>query len=176
MGDLAASPCPATELERLIRIWRSSRGNVAVVVREILRCPDFCGRPRQRVTSPVEYALTCWRLLERPGVDLRDIEGFDGAGELLFFPPSVKGWDKGLSLIHPAALQSRLEWACRWVDQLDDSHSSLLGLQGCSDPAAYLASWSGGHLQRDTLRSHLSSLSPRDSLKLALTSPDLWTC
>jgi uncharacterized protein (DUF1800 family) len=108
-------------------------------------------------------------------VGLTDIEGFDGAGELLFFPPSVKGWDKGLSLIHPAAVQSRLELVSRWVDQLDDDHPALMGLAQSPNRAAYLVAWSGGHLQAETLRDALEGLDPRDSLKLALTSPQFWT-
>jgi uncharacterized protein (DUF1800 family) len=174
--DLVAAPCPGSERNRLVKTWRSSRGNVAVVVREILRSPAFFAGVRQRVTSPVEFAVTCWRLLDRQEVTLRDLEGFEGAGELLFFPPSVKGWDKGLALIHPAALQSRLELACRWVDALPDSHPVLGGLAGSANPAAYLASWSAGQIQAETVRGPLAGLDARDSLKLALTSPDLWTC
>jgi uncharacterized protein (DUF1800 family) len=173
--DLAAAPLPREERERLVGLWRTSRGNVSLVVREMLRSPSFFGGLRQRVTSPVEFAVGCWRLLGRREVGLTDIEGFDGAGELLFFPPSVKGWDKGLSLIHPAAVQSRLELVSRWVDQLDDDHPALMGLAQSPNRAAYLVAWSGGHLQAETLRDALEGLDPRDSLKLALTSPQFWT-
>jgi uncharacterized protein (DUF1800 family) len=174
--DLVAAPLPRVEQERLVKIWRATRGNVSVVVREILRSPYFFTGVRQRVTSPVEFAVTCWRLLDRKNVALSDLDGFEGAGELLFFPPSVKGWDKGLSLIHPAAVQSRLQLACRWVDGLDDDHPALRGLEEGPNKASYLATWSGGQIQADTLRQSLLNLDARDSLKLALTSPELWTC
>lgn len=174
--DLVCAPLPSGQRERLVKVWRQSRGNVTLVLREILRCPLFVSGHRRRVTSPVEYAVTCWRLLDRHRVGLGDLEGFDGAGELLFFPPSVKGWDKGLSLIHPAAVQSRLQWACKWVDDLPDDHAALSCLENSGDPASFLATWSGGQLRAEVLRPHLSALSTRDKLKLALASPDLWTC
>lgn len=173
--ELVCAPLPNQQRERLVSLWQRTRGNVTLVVRAILRDPLFFSGTRQRVTSPVEYAVTCWRLLERQQVGMGDIEGFDGAGELLFFPPSVKGWDKGLSLIHPAAVQSRLQWACKWVDDLPDAHCVLTCLRNSGDPAAFLSTWSGGHLQATTLRPHLGNLNARDSLKLALTSPDFWT-
>lgn len=173
--ELVAAPLPSAQRERLVALWQRTRGNVTLTVRHILRNPLFFSGVRKRVTSPVEYAVTCWRLLERGEVKMGDLDGFDGAGELLFFPPSVKGWDKGPSLIHPAAIFSRLQWACRWVDDLPDAHPVLSCLANSGAPAAFLSTWSGGHLQSSTLRPHLGSLDARDSLKLALTSPDLWT-
>lgn len=174
--DLVAAPLPPEVGQRLVKLWRRSRGNVTVIVREILVAPEFFSGVRQRVTSPVEYAVACWRLLEQVEVGLRELDGFESAGELLFFPPSVKGWDQGVDLIHPAAVHSRLELACRWVDRLDDSHPALRGLRSTPNRATYLAAWSAGQLRPETLREPLRGLGARDSLKLALTSPDLWTC
>jgi uncharacterized protein (DUF1800 family) len=174
--DLVAAPLPPVEKARLAKVWQRTRGNVSVVLREILRSPAFFQGWRQRVTSPVEYAVSCWRLLDKPRVGLADLDGFEGAGELLFFPPSVKGWDRGLCLIHPAAMQMRLEWACRWAEGLPDQHAVLQGLARTANPAAYLHAWSGGQVRASTVRPFLSRLGARDGLKLALSSPDLWTC
>jgi len=173
--DLAAGPLPEPEHERLQQLWLESRGNITVTVREILLSPHFFEAPRQRVVSPVEYWVTCSRLLGRADYELDDVGFLEQAGEQLFFPPSVKGWDLGTAQIHPAALYTRLEIAHRVVSRLPDDHFALKGLQQSPDPSRYLSYLSGGQIQTTTLPKNLADYEPREALLLALASPDMWT-
>jgi uncharacterized protein (DUF1800 family) len=172
--DFAACPLPSAEAARLETLWKKSRGNVTLVLRAIFLSPHFHDAPRQRVNSPVEYWVTCSRLLQSEDFRLEDAGFLEQAGEQLFFPPSVKGWDLGVALIHPSALQTRLEIARRVVDRLPKRHFALEGLGQAADPARYLSHLSGGQIQASTLPNDLDRFQPREALLLALASPDLW--
>lgn len=174
--DFAASKLPAVEARRLSSLWIKSRGNVTVVLRAILRSPHFFEGARQRVLSPVEFYVACSRMLGVNLVQFKDLEKMDRAGELLFFPPSVEGWELGSALVHPAAFHSRLSLVEALVKRLDKKHFALRGLEQTDRPALYLSQITAGHIDPRTIEKHLSGLSSRDALTLALSSPDLWTC
>ncbi len=175
-SDFVAGPCSERERQRLIRLWSKTRGNVAVVLREMLRSPEFLGGSRRRVMSPVEFAVSCWRLLGVDGPRIHDVQGFEGAGELVFFPPNVKGWNSGLAWIHPAAVQMRWEFVARAVSHLSEDHFALLGLNRTELKGQWLSSWSGGQVRPSLIEHHIKGLEARESLMLALNSPDFWTC
>ncbi len=172
--DFAASTIPESESARLVDLWMQSRGNVTVVMREIFLSQHFHDAPRQRVNSPVEYWVTCARLLESHDFRLDDAALLHQAGELLYFLPSVIGWDLGPALIHPSALQTRLKIAQRIVSRLPENHFVLRGLARAADPARYLSHVSGGQIRVETLPSDLHTFEPQEALLLALASPDLW--
>lgn len=174
--DFVAVPLPVDELQRLVGVWQRSRGHIAVTLRAILRSTQFQSAHRQRVLTPVEYLVTCARMLEIQSFSMEVAGRLERAGELLFFPPNVKGWQGGTAIIHPSSLQCRLEMAQDLVAKLSDKHFALLGLDRTSDKASFLETLSGGQLQASTLRKHLVGLDKRESLLLGLTSPDLWTC
>lgn len=174
--DFAASTLPAAEEKRLVKIWIQSKANITIVLRSILLSDYFFEGVRQRVLSPVELFVCCSRILGTSAIELDDLKEMDRAGELLFFPPSVKGWELGQALIHPAAFQSRLSLVERMVKRLDKNHFALRGLQRTPRPANYLAHITGQHVKPSTLQAHLSGLDPKESLTLALASPDMWTC
>lgn len=173
--DFAACDLPAKEAERLEKLWRGTRGNVILVLREMFLSPHFYDAPRQRVTSPVEYWITCARLTGTKSFKMEDSGLLEKAGEQLFFPPSVKGWDLGQALIHPSALQTRLEIASQVVSRLKKHDPVLKGLATTPNRARYLHHWSGGHILPQTLPPDLADFKPKDALLLALASPDLWT-
>lgn len=174
-ADLSASPIPEAEAHRLGKLWRKSRGNVTLVAREILLSKHFHDAPRERVLSPVEYWVTCSRLLGVCNYKLDDVGFLEQAGEQLFFPPSVKGWDHGQALIHPAALQTRMEIANRVVSRLSKRHWALTGFAESPVPARYLSHITGGQVKVSTLPPDIGSFKPREALLLTLSSPDMWT-
>jgi uncharacterized protein (DUF1800 family) len=172
--DFAACPLPDPLSERWTALWCRTRGNVAIILKEMFLSEKFFAAPLQRVNSPVEYWVSCARLLEWNDFNLTDSGALNKAGELLFFPPSVKGWNRGTALIHPAAMQIRLEITERMVASLNDNHFALQGLSKTPDRALYLQHMSGGQIERKTLPSDLQNFSPREALLLGLSSPDLW--
>ena len=174
--DFVATPIPADELKRLLGVWKRSRGHVSVTLRALLRSPEFLSSKRQRVLTPVEYLVTCSRMLGVDSFRMKVAERLERAGELLFFPPNVKGWESGPAIIHPSSLQSRLEIAQSLVGELPKEHFALVGLGRSPNRAAFLETLSGGQIQAQTVKNHLSGLDARESLLLGLTSPDLWTC
>lgn len=172
--DFAAAPLPEVLARKLESHWRRSRGNTSLVLREMFLSPAFYKKPKQRVTSPVEYWVACARILQWKDFRLQDASFLEQAGEQLFFPPSVKGWELGMALIHPAALQTRFEIASHLVQMLPDDHFALRGLAQSADPKRYLHYLSGGQIASSTLPPNLSTFSPREALVLGLASPDLW--
>lgn len=172
--EFAACPLPEAEKKRLTRAWLSSRANVTVVLRAIFLSEHFFDAPEQRVSSPVEYWVACTRLLKSAEFKLDDTAFLQQAGEQLFFPPSVKGWDLGQAMIHPAALQTRMEIANRVVSRLPEDHFALRGLKTAADPARYLSHLTCGQLKASTLPSNLADFPPRQALLLALAGPDMW--
>lgn len=172
--DFVAGPIPPTQHSRLSALWVKSRGNVAVVLREIFLSDSFQVAPRQRVVSPVEFWVACSRLLDTADFRLDDVKQLEQAGEQLFFPSSVKGWDKGLALIHPAALETRLTIAQRVVDRLPDQHFALRGIAATSNRAGFLSTITGGQVRPATLPGNLNAFTARNALILALASPDMW--
>ena len=151
-----------------------TRGNVAVVLKAMFLSDEFFSAPFRRVNSPVEYWVACARLLKWNKFSLEDSGALNKAGELLFFPPSVKGWDLGEALIHPAAVQTRLEIAETIVASLNDRHFALQGLARTPDRRRYLEHLSGGQIKGTTLPRNLDEFSPREALLLGLSSPDMW--
>ena len=172
--DFAACPLPDRLATRWSRLWTETRGNVAIILREMFLSEEFFTAPFQRVCSPVEYWVSCARLLKWDKFSLEDSGALNKAGELLFFPPSVKGWDLGEALIHPAAMQIRLEIADTIVASLNDRHFALQGLDRTPDRGRYLEHLSGGQIKATTLPGDLDRFSPREALLLGLSSPDMW--
>ena len=62
---------------------------------------------RQRVKSPVEFAVGSVRALEGNAGPLHLAELCDQLGQSLYFPPSVKGWDGGNAWVNSSTLLFR---------------------------------------------------------------------
>lgn len=103
-------------IEPLAEQLRRTQYDVAAVLDTILRSRLFFSHHayRQRVKSPVEFAVELMRqigipcYLVRCGVALRDM------GQSLFSPPSVKGWTGGRDWINASTLLARGHFA-GWV-------------------------------------------------------------
>ncbi len=88
---VATPPSPAMEAE-LLGIYRSSGTGIRPVVEAILTSDDFYTGPPM-VKPPAVYLASLLRGLGR-GIDTTAwIQFSDLAGQLLFYPPNVSGWD-----------------------------------------------------------------------------------
>ncbi len=87
-------PQPPSEdtLSSLQALYRSSEYSIRAVVEAILQHPDFLEGP-EMVTPPVVYNAGLLRAIGRP-IDTTAWAWLSaGAGQQLFYPPNVSGWD-----------------------------------------------------------------------------------
>lgn len=177
--EFAFAPAPPQVVERLSRLWRSTRGHCLAVVRAIFKSPEFYGAQARmaRVQSHVELYVASMRALGLTQVAWRDMERLHHMGELPFFPPSVKGWEQGLAWIHPSALLGRIELTFDLVGRLPDNSPLLTRLANLQQPARALAELLGGRPFSVAVTREIESQSdPRSALAVALASPDFQLC
>jgi len=113
---VSESERPSDELiEPLAAEFRASNYSIEHVVGIILRSRHFFSQAayRQRVKSPVEFVVGAVRQLEplrSPNLlPLADV-CCEKQGQILFDPPSVKGWDGGPAWLDSNATLVRLNW------------------------------------------------------------------
>jgi hypothetical protein len=92
----ASDPGPEL-IEPLAERYRSAGFDTGKLVETILRSEHFFSPAayRQRVKSPVEFAVGIVRGLEGAAGPLPLAQSLESLGQTLFAPPSVKGWDGG---------------------------------------------------------------------------------
>lgn len=105
---------PDRLLEPLAEQLRKTDYDIGPVVRTMLSSRLFFSKHayRQRIKSPVEFIVGLARSLAGD-VQPQDLaDAFDGLGQELFAPPSVKGWDGGKAWLNSATLLARhnLAW------------------------------------------------------------------
>jgi len=96
---------------------RETDYNVASAMEMILRSRIFFSEQayRQRIKSPVEYVVGMLRTIggQAPMSALAPL--MEGLGQMLFAPPTVKGWDGGVDWLNSATLLARHNLAWRIV-------------------------------------------------------------
>ncbi|CAN5348039.1 hypothetical protein BH11PLA2_BH11PLA2_41280 [soil metagenome] len=109
-------------IEPLAEQYRESGFDTAKLVGTILRSQLFFSKVayRQRVKSPVEFAVGIVRCLEGNVGPLPLAESLEGLGQILFAPPSVKGWDGGTAWLNAQTLLFRQNLALA-LTSTDDS-------------------------------------------------------
>jgi hypothetical protein len=91
-GYFIPSPPDAATLASLQGLYTSSGYSIRAVVEAILQHPDFYEGP-ELVTPPVVYNAGLLRAIGRP-IDTTSWAWLSaGAGQQLFYPPNVSGWD-----------------------------------------------------------------------------------
>jgi uncharacterized protein (DUF1800 family) len=103
----------AAYVERVAEAYRRSGGHMRAVVEAVFRDPAFFDEANVRavVKSPAEFTVSCLRTLDVK-VPLRTLAGpMRRMGQVLFAPPSVKGWDGGAAWLTSASLFERTNFA-----------------------------------------------------------------
>ncbi|MCA9793827.1 MAG: DUF1800 domain-containing protein [Candidatus Eremiobacteraeota bacterium] len=177
--EFAFAPAPAPVVERLSKLWISTRGHTLAVLRAILKSPEFYSEQARmaRVQSHVELYVASMRALGLQEVAWRDMERLHHMGELPFFPPSVKGWERGLAWVHPSALLGRIELTFDLVRRLPDNSPLLTRLANLQQPARALEELLCGRPFSRAVRAEIEGQpDPRSALTVALASPDFQLC
>jgi uncharacterized protein (DUF1800 family) len=114
---------PEALLEPLCQSFRKSDYDISELVRTMLASRHFYSRHafRQRIKSPVEYAIGSVRavyrrygeeeLAYRPLPQRVLVAGLGAMGQDLFAPPNVKGWPGGLSWLNTSTVLERSNFA-----------------------------------------------------------------
>ena len=154
-----ASP-PSDELiQPLAAEFRAGNYSIEHVVGIILRSRHFFSPAayRQRVKSPVEFCVGTIRQLEparSPNLLTLAAVSCEEQGQILFDPPSVKGWDGGAAWLNSATTLARLNWV---VQLLSGNESAGLPAY---DPDRWLKA--GGINPGEAINSYLTLLLEND--------------
>jgi uncharacterized protein (DUF1800 family) len=149
------------EAAAVARVLEESGGDVRAALEAIFRAPRFRDRERHRalVRSPVEFVVAAVRACGATTVPAWTAqESLDRMGQILFRPPSVKGWTSGTGWLTAGAVVERLRTAQRLSREAPEAAArdvedvafdgdtpkavaeSLKGLEGADRIAAVLGS------------------------------------
>lgn len=126
---------PAEEiLQPLADVYRQSQFDTHKLVETILRSNWFFSPAayRQKVKSPVEFAIGIVRGLEGNAGPLPLADALASLGQVLFAPPSVKGWDGGPAWLNGQTLLFRQNLALALTSTEDNQ------FRGRCDPVPLL--------------------------------------
>ena len=100
---------PAELIDPLAEEYRKSDFDIGKLVATMLRSNLFFSPDayRARIKSPVEFATGIVRGLEGTAGALPLAAALEGLGQVLFAPPSVKGWDGGPAWLNAQTLLGR---------------------------------------------------------------------
>lgn len=109
-------PAPAeAEVAAIAGILESTGGDLRTALRAIFTSPGFLAEERRRclVSSPVEFVVGALRAVGAAAMPLWAHGALERMGQILFRPPSVKGWTSGTGWLGSAAMVERLKAARR---------------------------------------------------------------
>ena len=108
-------------LEPLVKQYRDSKFDTAKLVATMLRSNHFFAPEvyRAKVKSPVEFAVGIVRGLEGNVGPLSLANALETLGQVLFAPPSVKGWDGGPAWLNGQTLLFRQNLALALTSTVD---------------------------------------------------------
>jgi len=149
------------EIEAVAAILERTDGDVRSAMLVMFMLPGFRDESRHRalVKSPVEFVVGCMRVLGTKTTPLWVHGSLERMGQILFQPPSVKGWTSGTGWLDSAAIVERLKAARRFANE----HP------GAADRIVELAF---DNAVPDALRSQLERADGREKVALALASPE----
>jgi uncharacterized protein (DUF1800 family) len=100
---------PAELIDPLAEEYRKNEFDTGKLVATMLRSTLFFSQAayRAKIKSPVEFAVGTVRSLEGTAGTLPLAEALEGLGQVLFAPPSVKGWDGGPAWLNAQTLLGR---------------------------------------------------------------------
>ncbi len=107
----------AAVVERITEVFFKSGYNLKELMRAILTAPEFLSEKafRALVKSPVEYTIGMLKQLGTGNIEANVARATSIMGQTVFNPPTVKGWDGGLSWINSAYFFERINTANQLV-------------------------------------------------------------
>jgi uncharacterized protein (DUF1800 family) len=117
---------PAALVDRLVRAWMETRGDLREVCRALIEAPESWRQPLAKYKTPTDYLYSAYRALSLPFAGRpADIRVFELLGQRQFAPGSPAGWpDRSADWDGPSALLKRLEWAQQTGQRLGNSRAA----------------------------------------------------
>lgn len=156
-------PLPAeAEVDALARVLKRTKGDVRAALEALFTSASFLDAERHRalVNTPVGFVTAGLSAAGRDRVPSWVQPSLGRMGQILFRPPSVKGWPVGAEWLGSAALMARFDAAHRLTDGLSEA-----------DAEAALDRLFDGDLPTGLART-VAGRRPREGLALALASPE----
>ena len=129
------------EVDELAKVMRTSKMHIKPTLAALFRSPSFRDARRYRalVRGPTEFVVGALRTVGAETVPEWIHGSLDRMGQILFNPPSVKGWTSGTGWLSSGAVVERLRVAQKIATELarpEDADAVLeVALQGDVPPA-----------------------------------------
>ena len=151
----------AEEIRDVTEVLLRTDGDIRSALLVLFLAPSFRAGVRHRalVKGPVEFVVGCMRICEVPRTPLWVHGSLERMGQILFRPPSVKGWTSGTGWLNSAAVVERLKAARRFANEFPQTGTRVENL--CFDGSV-----------PDMLAGDLTKAQPRDRVSLAFASPE----
>jgi uncharacterized protein (DUF1800 family) len=149
------------EVEEIAEVLARTGGDIRSALYAMFLSPGFRDERRHRalVKSPVEFVVGSLRVVNAERTPLWAHGSLERMGQILFRPPSVKGWPEGTAWLNSAAVVERLKAARRMADAHPDAAGPVLELAFDNRLPGELAA-------------RLAGMKGKERLALALASPE----
>ena len=104
---------PPSAVERIARAFTRQRGELPVVYRAVIACPEGWEQPLTKYKTPADYVVSVYRGLQLPAPEGRDaLAPLELLGQRTYSPGSPAGWpDRERRLGRRLGAHARIEWA-----------------------------------------------------------------
>jgi uncharacterized protein (DUF1800 family) len=149
------------EVKDVAAVLEQTDGDIRSALLVIFMSPGFreAARHRALVKSPVEFVVGAMRAVGVQRAPLWVHGSLERMGQILFRPPSVKGWTSGAGWLNSAAVVERLKAARRFAGENPSSAGRIVDLAFDHEPPA-------------ALKAALDRANGAEKTALALASPE----
>lgn len=159
-------PDPAqSEIAELADVLESTKGDLRAALFAVFNAPAFRAEKNRRalVKSPVEFVVSALRAVGETQAPLWAHASLERMGQILFRPPSVKGWPSGADWLTASAMVERLKATRRLAQERTDSAATIVDIAFDGDLP-------------ESLAASLERAQGADRVALALASPEFQLC
>ncbi|MHC4938067.1 MAG: DUF1800 domain-containing protein [Planctomycetota bacterium] len=149
------------EIDDVAAVLKKTGGDIRSALFVIFLSPGFRDESRYRalVKSPVEFMVGAMRATGQDAMPLWGHGSLERMGQILFRPPSVKGWTSGAGWLNSAGVVERLK-AARRLGQENPGIAPRIGSMAFEDRMP------------ESLGKRLDSLEGAERVTFALASPE----
>jgi uncharacterized protein (DUF1800 family) len=151
-------PEPAL-VDAVAALIRKNDFNLQPVMSTVLRSNVFFGDRAYRalVKSPVQFVVGSYQLFGIPQADVVALGALRRMGQILFYPPNVKGWDGGAAWLNSQTMLTRENFASGLMAKMGDAAWMQHAMQSM-DPASVSHALTATILQGDVSPASTSQL------------------